>query len=157
MSRRISHAPMFFPITCDTREQTPWIFGEDTLVTRSKLDAGDYAPTGYEALFTLERKAIGDLVACCSWERERFVRELERAPDYEFFAIIVEASLEDVARHNYRANVHPSAVVGSCVAFHVDYSVPTIWAGSATAAARIAERLMRRFVEKRIERDGSPS
>ena len=156
MSKPIARSS-FFPITVDTREppETAWTFTSDCLVTRSKLDFGDYAPTGYEALFSIERKALADLVACCTWERPRFLRELEALALFDFACIIAEASLEDIAKHNYRARVHPSAVVGSVVAFHVDFGVPTIWAGSPAAAARIAERLMRRFVEKRIEREGA--
>jgi ERCC4-type nuclease len=138
------------PITIDSREpaHTAWAFSPECIVTRKALPTGDYAPTGFEDRFAIERKAIGDLVACCTWERERFVRELERFAPFEFKCIIVEASIEDVARRNYRANVHPAAVVGSVLAFHIDHGVPTIWAGTPGVAARIAERMMRRFVEK---------
>ncbi len=143
-----------FPVTIDTREpeHTAWTFSPDVVVTRKAMKTSDYAPTDFEDVFGIERKALGDLVACCSWERPRFVAELERFQTFDFAAIIVEASLEDVAKHVYRARVHPAAVVGSVVAFHVDHGIPTIWAGSPAAAARIAERLMRRFVAKRAEK-----
>ena len=140
-------------VICDTREipRTAWQFSEDVIVTRATLASGDYAPAGFESVFAIERKALGDLVACCTWERGRFLRECERLSNYDFATIIVEASIDDVARRNYRANVHPASVIGSVVAFHIDYGIPTVWAGSPVAAARIAERLMRRFVAKRSQ------
>jgi ERCC4-type nuclease len=141
--------PKPFAITIDTREQTPWTFGDDAVITRATMPSGDYAPTGHETEFAIERKALGDLVACCTWERDRFLRELERLQAYAFKCMIVEASLDDVAQRRYRANVVPAAVVGSVVAFHVDFGVPAIWGGTPAAAARIAERMMRRFVAKR--------
>lgn len=115
--------------TIDTREplHTAWTFSSDVVVTRKTMGTGDYAPTGYEDVFAIERKALGDRVACCTWERERFVAALERMHGLEFRCIIVEATVEDVDRQIYRAKVHPSAVVGSVVAFHVDHAVPTIW------------------------------
>jgi ERCC4-type nuclease len=138
-------------ITVDTREpeHTSWKFSAECTIFRKALATGDYAPSGFEDVCAIERKALGDLIACCTWERERFIAELERFVPFALKAIVVEGSLEDIARKNYRAKVHPAAVVGSVVAFHVDFGVPTIWAGSPHAAARIAERLMRRFVEKR--------
>jgi ERCC4-type nuclease len=138
-------------VTIDTREpgRTAWKFSPDVVVTRAVMASGDYAPSGCETVFALERKALGDLVACCTWERSRFVRELERLRSFAFAAIVVEASFEDVARHRYVSRVSPSAVVGSVLAFHLDFGIPTIWAGSPVAAAHIAERLMRRFVASR--------
>ena len=139
-----------FMITTDTREpeHTAWKFTARCAVTRKAMATGDYAPTGFENVFAIERKALGDLVSCVGVERQRFTRELERFAPFEFRAIIVEASLADVAAHKYHSKIEPASVVGSVLSWHIDYAVPTIWAGSPRAAAGIAERLMRRFVEK---------
>jgi hypothetical protein len=65
-------------IVVDTREQTPLPFRR--FQTRGgTLLSGDDSVAGLEHLFVVERKSIGDVVACCVGQnRERFERELHR-------------------------------------------------------------------------------
>ncbi|MCC6557279.1 MAG: ERCC4 domain-containing protein [Polyangiaceae bacterium] len=135
-------------IIIDTREQRPWSFSEGVTTVRTALSAGDYSVQGLEDRISIERKELGDFVNCCTWERERFLRELEKLRGLEVKAIFVEASLVDVAAHAYRSKAAPKAIVASAVAFHVDYGVPVIWAGDHRRAGRLAEMFLVRFAEK---------
>ena len=64
------------------REGHPWRFSDRVVVIRRKLDAGDYSagltPDGDPLPVVVERKTLPDFVACTTWERDRFVRCLER-------------------------------------------------------------------------------
>jgi hypothetical protein len=77
------------PIIVDTREQTPLPFRR--FQTRGgALLSGDYSVAGLEQLFAVERKSIGDVVACCVGQnRERFGRELHRLRGFRFKGLLV--------------------------------------------------------------------
>ncbi len=106
-----------FTILVDTREQTPWEFAYPTL--RGSLKTGDYSVQGLENVVSLERKSLGDLVQSVTWERERFIREVERLATFPVRAIVVEAhmgpSLEKKPRGTAWLRVgHFPSIEGNC-------------------------------------------
>jgi DNA excision repair protein ERCC-4 len=122
-------------IVIDTREQRPLIFGGDVQTVSGTLETGDYSVAGMEEQVTVERKSLPDLVMCVSWERDRFWRELDRMARMPMAAIMVEAPLSAAVRWQYRADVHPHALLASCMAMQCDYGVPVIWCGDRTSGA----------------------
>ena len=138
-----------FVIVIDTREQTPWDF--ETPTVRGTLKTGDYSVLSLEALIAVERKSLADLVQSLTWERERFVREVERLAELRWRAIIVEAHMGDVTRGLYRTRATPQSIVASTLAISAEHHVPVIWAGERTHAAWCAEWLLRRAWKKRNE------
>src|SRR4030081_926981 len=82
-------------IVVDTREQEPLVFSRLRSVSGT-LITGDYSVKGLECLFAIERKSIGDLVACCMGEnRQRFERELHRLRGFRFARLLVVGSEEE--------------------------------------------------------------
>jgi ERCC4-type nuclease len=143
-------------IVIDTREQLPLDFSRwpDVEVEVGTLNAGDYSLAGLEDKFGLERKSIPDLVASLTTGRERMVRELERLRSFEFKAIIVEGTLEQIANHDYRSQASPESILQTIAAWHVRYSIPTLWCGSAAGCAYQVRALARWFLldaQKRLE------
>jgi len=96
---------MVMIVTIDTREQTAYDFTRYGATTeRGTLSTGDYSIKGFHDKVAVERKTIDDLVGCLMGkERERFERELSRGRALEFFAVVVEASMENIARGRYRS------------------------------------------------------
>jgi len=128
-SSAIPYAPL--RIIVDTREQRPYQFEEyDVEVIRHGLKTGDYSLAGHEDRVALERKSLDDLIGCLTTGRDRFERELERARKLDYFAVIVEASMEDVAKGRYRSKINSHAALQSILAFQVRYGVNFIWAGN---------------------------
>ena len=87
--------------------------------------------------------------------RKRFEQELTRAVNFELFAVVVEASLEDVSLGRYRSAMNPHSALQSIFAFQVRYRVPFIWAGSRTAAEYVTYSLLEKYaaeIEKRYKR-----
>ncbi|WP_437731281.1 ERCC4 domain-containing protein [Sorangium sp. So ce1335] len=139
-------------VVVDTREQRPWRFPDDVATVRAALPAEDYSVQGLETRVAIERKELGDFVNACTHERARFIQELERLKAYDLKAIVVEASVLDVAAHAYRSRALPQSSLGSAVAFHIAYGVPVIWAGDRhEEAARIALAMLFRFARKARE------
>jgi ERCC4-type nuclease len=138
----------------DTREQQPLDFSRwpDVFVEVAGLPQGDYSLVGLTDRFAVERTSLSDLTASVTSGRDRLVRELERLRGYDLAAIVVEASLEDVAQHRYRSKVAPESVLQTLTAWHVRYGVPTLWAGSPAGAAYMVRSLARHYLREAEKR-----
>lgn len=130
-------------VLVDTREQTPWSFGPGVVTLRASLPSGDYSLPGLTDKFALERKSLADLVGSLTSGRDRFMREMERLALFDFAAIVVEGSLENVIRKEYRSEASPSSIMGSCAMIHARYGVPTIWCSTRACAILYAEKLLK--------------
>jgi ERCC4-type nuclease len=133
-----------FAIVIDTREQTPFVFGEWPTVP-GKLDSGDYSILGLTDLVAIERKSLDDLVACCGTQRERFERELRRLRGYKLKAVVIEASRKRVARGGWRSKILPQSVLGSIASWRVRYGIEFIYADDAEHGADETLYLLRKF------------
>lgn len=122
------------PVVIDTREQTGYQFaglscdqadggGPLTVPTVvATLASGDYSLLGYQTRVACERKSLSDLYGTLGQGRERFERELERLKDYDFAAVVVEASLLEIAtRPPEYSEVNPKTVYRSILAWSVRY------------------------------------
>ena len=131
-------------IVQDSREQTPWSF-PGIPVRVAALPAGDYSVAGLESVFSIERKELNDLVACITFERERFERELARGACLRSLYLLVESDLSTIEAGRYRSKVSPNAVIGSLVAWLARFpNLKTLFAGSRAGGQRLAGRILSR-------------
>lgn len=121
-------------VVVDTREQSPLPFVNCPSETGT-LATGDYSVRGFEDEFTVERKSLDDLVGSCTFERERFERELVRMRGYTFRRLLIVGTVEDVEAHRYRSRAEPKAVLASITAFEVRYGLPVAFCPNPAAAA----------------------
>ena len=139
------------PIIVDSREQAPFPFRgpcyEGVSVEVGTLGTGDYSLAGLTDRVAVERKELPDLVACLGRERERFERELQRAAALDAFAVVVEASWQELASGQYRSRLNPHAACQSVLAFAGRYRVPFLFAGSRAAAEYMAWGFLRQYLE----------
>ena len=119
------------------------------------LGTGDYFLAGLTDKVAVERKELADLVACLGRERERFEREMQRAAALDAFAVVVEASWQDLAAGNYRSRLNPHAACQSVLAFAGRYRVPFLFAGSRAAAEYMAWGFLRQYLEGARKRWGA--
>jgi ERCC4-type nuclease len=140
-------APM--SIIVDTREQAPYAFERFPVeIVRAGLPTGDYSLAGHESRAAVERKSLDDLIGCLTVGRDRFERELDRARSLECFAVVVEASMEDVARHRYTSRMDPHAALQSILAFQVRYSHPFVWAGSRRGGEYVTFWMLQKYARE---------
>lgn len=124
----------------DTREQIPLDL-TPLRVERGTLPTGDYSLKGLEAIVSLERKSLDDLLGCIGQERERFDREVQRLLGYPVRALIVEASWPDLEVGDWRSKVTPAAALGSCLGW-IAAGLPIVMAGNHARAGRFASRIL---------------
>ncbi|PSH02669.1 MAG: hypothetical protein CXZ00_16275 [Acidobacteria bacterium] len=141
-------------IIADTREQRVFTFAKyETEVERAALPTADYSLPGFEDRVGIERKAVDDLIACMMGEnRVRFEKELRRLSSYELKAVVVEASMRDVADGLYRSEMKPHAVLQSVFAFQVRYAVPFLFCGDRAGAEYTCFWLLAKFAREIEER-----
>ncbi len=135
----------------DTREGKPAAIPEAIPVIVKKLDVGDISLVGAEHRFTLDRKSLDDFNNCFTWARPRFERMLEKMKAFEFAAILIEASLSDVYRRRYRAQLTPAQIVGAAASIAVRYGVPVYFCGDHAGSSDLAYRLMLSFYKHHMQ------
>lgn len=136
-------------IVVDTREQAPYGFERFPVeIVRAGLPTGDYSLSGQESRAAIERKNLDDLIGCLTVGRDRFERELDRARSLACFAVVVEASMEDVARHRYTSRMAPHSALQSILAFQVRYGVPFVWAGSRRGGEYVTYWMLQKYARE---------
>jgi len=131
-------------IIIDSREKTPWNFGDYPTVPGS-LSTGDYSLEKFEDLICVERKSLVDIVGCIGKGRDRFKRELLRMRSFKCKAVIIEATLKQIHAGNWRGLVKPAHVLGSIASWRSKYSIEFIYAGNREQAADECKRLMLKY------------
>ena len=122
------------PVVIDSREQLPFFVHPDfdTKMTKTVkgLKAGDYSLLGFENQIAVERKSLADLYGSLTSDRERFEKEFTRLRDYEFSAVVVEASHHHILFPSeqdryWRSQANPGAIWQSILSWSIKY--PTRW------------------------------
>ena len=144
-------------VLVDTRERAPfplyenhpnWFGGE----RRVALKTGDYTLEGMESLLSLERKSLGDVVACTVTNRKRFIAACARLARFRWKAILVEATFEDIKggfeQFDIPSEVHPNAVCGTLDAIEAKFGIPVIYTSTlqGLATERAASWLSKLFI-----------
>ena len=130
-------------IKIDTREQIPYQFENPSKV--GTLSCGDYSITGLENHIAIERKELNDLIGCLTTGRERFERVLYKARALDYFALVIEASLSDLANGNYQSRMGSKSAIQSLLAFSVRYRLPIFFAENREYGERITESLLLKY------------
>jgi len=143
---------MTLTIKIDTREQQPYKFESASEV--GTIPIGDYSLCGLENHIAIERKELNELISCLTTGRERFERELYKARVLDYFALVVEASLSDLANGNYRSQMGPKSAIQSLLAFSIRYRLPIFFCENRKYGRRITESLLCKYareIEKKFK------
>jgi len=129
-------------IIIDTREQKP--FKLPGAVTRT-LKTGDYSLDGLDDKVCIERKSKSDLFGSLGQGRERVKREFERMADFDYAAIVIEASLADLLTPPPYSQMNPRAVINTLVSWSIKYGVHVYFAGCRRNAGTLALRILEQY------------
>ena len=103
------------------------------------MKTGDDTVEEMERVLSLERKSLADLVACTVTYRERFLASCARLARFEWNAILIETTLEDIkggfAQFGIPSDVHPNAVVGTLDAIEAKFGIPIIYTSTVRSLA----------------------
>lgn len=126
---------------------------------RSKLDFGDYSatltmPDGTEFSLAdkvcVERKmSLTELCACFTHDRERFMREFERAKSAgaRLYLLVENATWEMAYNGKYRSKMKPQALIASMFAWMARYGCQIVLCKAETSGKIIKDILYREAKE----------
>ena len=137
-------------IVVDTREQTPWTFGEGIQIIPRALPAGDYSIFGWESTIAIERKSLNDLVNTVIHSRQRFQNELHKLASYRRKLVAIEGSTEDILERRYNSDAHPASVLGSVLSLQAIFNVPFCFWSSRQCAQRMAQNWLEHVLKRTI-------
>ena len=140
----------------DSREQAPYAFNAPryagTIVEVGTLQTGDYSLAGLTDRIALERKSLSDLCGTLAAGRQRFQRECERGRGLQYFGLIIEASMDDVRRHNYRSQMTPQSLLQTLAAWSIRYGLHVHWCGSREGGEYMVHSLLGKFLKEQQTR-----
>ena len=145
-------------ILVDSREQqtdeSKWRYAQFTFpYERQRIPTGDYSakfplPDGtwldMSDRITVERKnSIDELAMCYGSERDRFIREFERAKEglIRMWLLIEGASFEKVYDHKYRSRYNPKSLMASILAWQARYNIRIIMCDKSASGKLIQDIL----------------
>lgn len=144
-------------ITIDSQEQLRYEFkGYKTKVI--KLPTGDYGLLNCTKIGT-ERKTLEDLIgSLCTQKDEisgkvddrrgRLEAEFQRGSKFDYFAIIIEANLDDLAKGLYRSKMEPEAAIQTLISWSVKYNTHVIYAGNREYAEKYTLSLLHKYARQ---------
>jgi len=124
----------------DTREQTPLDLSPLRTVAGT-LTTGDYSVVGLESVVAVERKSLGDMLACFGGERERFEKEVQRLLAYPVRALVIESTWAEFDAGGWRSKIKPASAIGSLLGWSA-MGLPVVMAGTHQQAGRYVSRLL---------------
>lgn len=131
----------------DSREQWPWPLTPLRTVLQAR-QTGDYGLAAAPDYVALERKSLPDLIACCTSERQRFERELERLRAFPIRFLIVESSWHEIEAGDWRSSAKPNVVIGSLLSWACA-GLPFLLAENHERASQFAARILFQAARKK--------
>jgi len=132
-------------IKIDSREQKPYEFENSEV---GPIPVGDYSLVGLENHIAVERKTLDDLIGCLTAGRDRFERELFKGRSLDYFCLVIECSLSDLANGNYRSQMGPKSAVQSLLAFSIRYRLPVFFCENRKYGQRVTESLLCKYARE---------
>jgi len=136
-------------ILIDTREQMPLHF-EQAKTGPVTLTTGDYSLKNFENEVCIERKSLGDLLSSLGTDRERFMKEILRMRGFEYAALVIESSLQEIANGNWQSRISSASVIGSLQSISVAHGVHVFWCENRNLAAHLTEGLLYHFLRTKL-------
>jgi ERCC4-type nuclease len=144
-------------IVRDSREKTGWDFVEDDFFAGTiieKIGAGDYGIKGLTHLLFLERKA-NTAELCKNITEDRFWGLLERAKNYKYKYMVIEATYDDFIKfplnsgmpvwHQKHLKITSNFLISCLIRMSVEYGIHIVFAGSIDGAEHFTHALLKRF------------
>lgn len=118
----------------DTREQLPLDLAPFRVV-RKGLPTGDYSLLHLEKEISIERKSLSDFLGCVGVHRARFDAEMKRLLAYPSRMLVIEATIDEIEKGEWRSRLKPSHVLGA-ISGYQEQGIPVALVGNRLRAQR---------------------
>ena len=139
-----------YNIITDTREQQP-LWNKNTI--RKTLKTGDYSIEGYEEEISIERKTLPDLFGTLGKGHARFKKELTRARELQYFAIVIEGNITQCLNKEFdgshHTKMHGHVIMKILLTIHLKYGVPFFFTNGRVESKRLIKELFNSYITNR--------
>ena len=139
-------------IAIDTREQKPFVFravGVVEGVVVKTIKTGDYSIEDMEHLIAIERKSPMDLYQTLGRGNARFQRELERASELDYFAVVIECNFsvcrDGTFKEAYRTKMRSNVIMKILGTLMLKYNFQVFFAQTPAEASSITRWLLTNY------------
>lgn len=137
-----------YTIIVDTREQKPlW----NKNVEIKGLKTGDYSIKGHEEHIAIERKSMGDLFGTLGGGHKRFKKELERAKNLDYFAIIIDGSITKCLNKDFEGSYHTKmkgyVILKILCTLHIKYKINFFFTNGRIESKRLIKELFNSYIK----------
>ena len=148
---------MDYTIIQDSREQKP-LFIKDVVV--KCLKTGDYSVEyngiDYSDKIALERKSAIDLFGTLTKGHARFKKELERARELEYFAIVIDGSINNIYTKNF-VGAKYTRIQGYVIAkilftLHIKYGINIFFGENRNGSKRIIKGIFEAYLKQKEQK-----
>jgi DNA excision repair protein ERCC-4 len=140
---------MEIKIVTDSREQNK-LFSDCI----KGLKTGDYSIEGYEDTFAIERKSLMDLFGTLGKGHDRFKKELERAKELDYFAILVVGTYTQMKSKKFPGAYHSGmkgfVIAQSLFTIHIKYGIPIFFAQDEKEGRELIKELSKAYVKWKL-------
>ena len=145
---------MDYKIIVDSREQQK-LWTKDVIVKGMKT--GDYSVEyngiDYSDKIALERKSLSDLFGTLGQGHARFKKELERARELEYFAIIIDGSINNIYTKNF-VGAKYTRIQGYVIAkilftLHIKYGINIFFGENRIGSKRIIKGIFEAYLKQK--------
>lgn len=144
--------PTNYQIVVDTREQLPLWTG-----IRKGMKVGDYSIEGFEDKIAIERKSLPDLAGSLGKGHARFRKELERAKELDYFAIVVEGSITKLEKkqwyQSHRCKMKGFVLTKILFTLHIKYGINVFFAENRSDARVLIRNIFTAYLK--TKQDGN--
>ena len=142
-----------YTIIVDSREQKPY-FNKNIEV--KGLKTGDYSIKGYENKICIERKSLIDLFGTLGAGNKRFKKELERAQELDYFAIIIDGTFRQVRDKDFEGSYH-SKMKGYIInkilfTLIVKYNIHVFFGGDRKQSKSIIKQIFDAYIRNEVKK-----
>lgn len=130
-------------IQIDSREQLFYLFTGYKTITKA-LPIGDYGLLNCQDI-AIERKSVDDLIGSLTSGRERFERELQKGSMIPYFALVIEASLSDLANGKYQSHMLPKSAIQTLLSWSVKYGTHIFFCETREYAEKVTLSLLLKY------------
>ena len=141
---------MEYTVSIDTREQLPYEF-KDSI--RTTIPLGDYSIQGFEGEFSIERKSLSDIFGTLGGGHNRFKNELMQAQDLDYFAIVIDGTLEQIQKKDfpssYKTRMLGYVIIKQLFSISVRYKIPVFFAADRKEGKRIVKEILEAYLRSK--------
>jgi len=150
MMAKVTSSKPEYTVIIDSREKKNYEFKNSVVDT---IPLGDYSISGFEGEIAIERKSLSDLFGTLGGGHNRFKNELMQAQDLDYFAIVIDGTLEQIQKKDfpksYKSRMQGYVIIKQLFSISVRYKIPVFFAADRKEGKKIVKEILEAYLRSK--------